>query len=77
MGVHFGNHPIWDPRIQEDTLSQEFSGMQIWNSVNLSGKRERPNYITEPQYLLIRKELDDPEQLGLCSNSFIQIFFFI
>lgn len=64
FGVDFGNHHNWDPRIEEDTLSQEFSGMQIWNSVNLSGKRERPNYISEPQYLLIRKELDDPEQLG-------------
>lgn len=69
LGVKFGNNPgdpynIWDPRNLEDTLSQEISGLQIWNSVNLSSKRERPNYISEPAYLLIRKELDDPEKLA-------------
>lgn len=55
---------MWDPTQLGDTLSQEYSGLQIYNSVNLSGKRERPTYASEPQYLLIRKELEEPEKFG-------------
>jgi len=45
-------------------LSEEYSGMQIWNSVNLSGKRERPLYVDEPQYVIVRRENEYHPQNG-------------
>lgn len=52
-------------RIIMEPLSAQFSGLQVWKSVNLSGRKEQPFYVDEPEYVVLRSKLDCTDIKGL------------
>lgn len=64
------------PRMAEITLPSNYLDWKskelnlppdsnIWNSVNLSGRRELPLTAEEPHYILLRSDGDTPQHLGI------------
>lgn len=55
---------------QRRPVAEEFSGIRVWNSLNLSGRRELPLYVEEPPYVIIPREVEVPQQM--LGNQFVK-----
>lgn len=51
---------------------EHFSDVNMWNSVNLSGRREGPLYVEEPDFVLVKEEEDVLGKLNFI-NCFILV----
>lgn len=49
---------------------EHFADANLWNSVNLSGRREGPLYVEEPNFVLVKEE-PHSELLGIYWATFI------
>lgn len=65
------------PSSQIDWKSKELNlptDVNIWNNLDLSGKREWPLLVEEPHYVLVRSDDDKTQHLGIKWNLIFSFF---